>query len=76
MAIVHLMIDDDYVESFVASLDNTKIRIIEKDFQENKILLENSLRDYQLSGEDFKPLTDTMKDIDIWLEGKDENNNL
>jgi len=71
MATIHLLIDDDFVDSFVQSLPREKITIIEKDFEENKIVLQKTLQSYVDATESFIPYQESMEELSSWLSTKE-----
>ena len=71
MTTIHLLIDDDYIETFMASLPKDKISVIEEDFKENKKKLHDTFESYKTNPRDFKPYNESMKDMNVWLKDKE-----
>ncbi len=63
MAVVHLLVDDEYIQSFIDTLDREKIKIVEKDFEKNKKLFEEVFQSYINSDIDFFPYYHGVRDI-------------
>jgi hypothetical protein len=70
MQILHLLIEDDYIEEFVSSLPRDKVTIVEKEFNENKKLLQDELEKYNNEDVEIKPYHESMQDLNIWLKEK------
>lgn len=71
MTTIHLLIDDNYVEEFMAELPKDKITVIEEDFKENTIKLHNELESYQNNKSEFIPFSQSMKNLNSWLKEKE-----
>ena len=71
MQIIHLLVDDDYIDGFVDGLPKDKVTIVEQDFQENKKLLQDELESYQDNSIEFIPYSQSMKNITLWLNDRD-----
>lgn len=71
MAILHLLIDDEYVEDFVDTLDKEKVKVVEEGFESNKVLIQNVLDSYSDDKNSFSPYYDSMKEMSIWLKEKE-----
>ncbi len=71
MTTIHLLIDDDFIDGFVQSLPRDKVTIIEKDFEENRVLLQEALQNYTDATESFIPYQDSMEDLSSWLSTKE-----
>jgi len=69
--IIHLLVDDDYIDGFVDGLPKDKVTIVEQDFQENKKLLQDELESYQDNSIEFIPYSQSMKNITLWLNDRD-----
>ena len=59
--IVHLLIDNAYIEEFMQKLPKDKIVVIEEDFRKNKKLYEESLKEYIDGDKKFTPYYEGMK---------------
>lgn len=70
MQILHLLIEDDYIEEFVSSLPRDKVTIVEKEFDENKKLLQDELEKYNNEDIETKPYHESMQNLNIWLKEK------
>lgn len=71
MTTIHLLIEDDFVESFMASLPKDKITAIEEDFKENKKLLNDELQHYNDDKSAVVPYYESMKELNNWLQEKE-----
>jgi len=67
---IQLLIEDDYIEEFMASLPKDKVSVIELDFQANEKKLHKVVQDYRESKEDFIPYFKSMKNISSWFNAK------
>jgi len=70
--ILHLLVEDSYIDEFAAGLPKDKVTIIEEDFKENQKKLQNTLEDYQNHESGFISYSENMKDINMWLKEKEE----
>ena len=70
MTKIHLLIDDDYVDTFMTTLPKDHVRIIEENFEENKILLQQEFDKYIHNNGKFTPHYENMKVINNWLNKK------
>ena len=68
MASLHLLVDDEYIEEFVNSLDKAKVKVIEKNFEENKTTMQDVLASYNTDDSSFIPYYESMQDMSIWLK--------
>jgi len=68
MQTIHLQIEDDYIEEFFDVISKDKVIIIEKDFDENKILLANELEKYQNNKDSFIVYSESLTNIDNYLK--------
>lgn len=71
MTMVHLLIEDDYVEDFMNTLPKDKITVIEEDFKSNQHLLENELQKYSDDKSSVIPYYESMKELGLWLNEKE-----
>ena len=69
---LHLLVDEEYIESFVALLPKDKVRVVEKNFSENRVLLDNVLKEYKNSTKNFIEYKDSMNDISSWLKEREK----
>ena len=68
MRILHLLVEDDYIETFMETLPKDKITVIEEDFKDNKKKLQNEFDRYKDGDVKFKHYTDSMKELNSWLK--------
>ena len=68
MQTIHLQIEDDYIKEFFDVISKDKVIIIEKDFDENKILLANELEKYQNNKDSFIVYSESLTNIDNYLK--------
>ena len=71
MTSLHLLIEDDYIDEFAQALPKDKVRIVEKNFDENKQKLQTAFEAYCENNTQVKPLQNSMQDLKIWLDQKD-----
>lgn len=71
MTTIHLLVEDDYVDKFVTDLPKEKVIVIEKDFSENIVKLKTTFDIYQNGKSEFISYYESMKNISIWLKGKE-----
>jgi hypothetical protein len=58
--IIHLLIDNAYIEEFMQKLPKDKVIVIEEDFKQNKKLYENSLKEYLDDDKKFTTYYESM----------------
>ncbi len=71
MITLHLLIEDDYVQTLVDSLPKDKVRIIEEDFEQNKQLLKETFNEYNNNNESI-PYSQSMNNITQWLNEREK----
>ena len=71
MQIIHLLVEDDYIESFVGGLVKEKVFIVEKEFEDNKKVLQEILKNYNKNKDEFTPYYESMKNMSVWLQEKE-----
>lgn len=67
---IHLLVEESYIEELMMLLPKDKVKVVEKNFEENKILLQESLESYANGSTPFKGYNESVKDLNVWLEGK------
>jgi hypothetical protein len=67
---IHLLIDDDYIETFMMTLPKNHVTVIEEDFENNKELLNKEFNSYKNNKNKYLPYYESMKSIDSWLNKK------
>ena len=72
MRIVHLLVEDDYIETFMQTLPKDKIVVVEENFKDNKKKLQAELEKYQNDSLKFKDYGESMKELNNWLNGYKE----
>jgi len=65
---IYLLVEDDYLETFMDSLPKEKVIAVEEDFEENQKLLQNILEEYKENQSSFLPYYESMKDVSNWLK--------
>jgi len=70
MISIHLQVDEEYIETFMMTLPKEHVIVVEKDFEENKILLKSELKEYHQNNEAFIPYQESMNNISAWLDVK------
>ena len=68
---IHLLIEEDYIHEFMTTIPKDKIKVIEENFEENKILLYNERKKVDTTEEVYSTYSDSMKSITKWLEEKE-----
>ena len=68
---VHLLVEDNYIESFMESLPKDKVFVIEEEFEKNKKLLNNTLEEYKDENSSVIPYVESMKDLTSWLKERE-----
>ncbi len=71
MRTIHLLVEDDYIESFVEGLPKDMVIVIEEDFRANQKMIEDTLQIYKDDKSDFIPYMQSMKDLNSWLKEKE-----
>jgi hypothetical protein len=61
MISIHLKVDESYIEQLMMMLPKEHVRVVEKDFDENQLLLEKELQKYKENPQDFIKYTDFME---------------
>ncbi|MBL0708114.1 MAG: hypothetical protein JJW00_03610 [Sulfurimonas sp.] len=67
MTALHLLVEDDFIDSFVSSLPE-EVVIVEEDFKANQALLKETINDYENSKDSFVPYHKSMIVLDEWLK--------
>lgn len=65
---VHLLVEDDYLETFMDSLPKEKVIAVEEDFEKNQKLLQDAFEEYKENQSSFLPYYESMKDVSNWLK--------
>jgi hypothetical protein len=69
---LHLLVEDDYIETFIDSLEKEKVVVIEKDFSQNQELLQSEFSNYKEKKLECKTYYASMKELSIWLKEKEQ----
>ena len=69
---IHLLVDENYIEEWMMNLPQDKVKVVEKEFEENKALLADTLKDYQEENENFLSYQKSIIEIKSWLEEKEK----
>lgn len=67
---IHLLVDESYIEELMLLLPKDKVRVVEKNFEENQVLLQDSLEAYRTGVGSFIPCKESIEQINTWLEEK------
>jgi len=67
---LNLLVDEDYIETLVTVLPVDKVRVIEQNFDENIMKLEDSLSSYKNQTQEFVEYTQSMQELNNWFDGK------
>ena len=73
MQILHLLVEDDYIETFVNELSKDRVRIIEKEFIKNRSLLQDALDNYTHKKDSVKLYSESMKELTLWLNAREKS---
>ena len=68
---IHLLVEDDYIQTLMQMLPRDKVTVIEENFEENKILLQDSLQNYRDAKDSFVPYQDSIEELNSWLSTKE-----
>lgn len=68
---IHLLVEDDYIETFIAELPKGKATVIEKDFTENQEHLKDGFSNYLDNKSTLLPYYESMKELSIWLKERE-----
>ncbi len=68
MKTIQLQIEDDYLETFLETLPQDKVRIIDQTFLDNQKILQEELEDFLHGKGEFTSYYDAMKEMDNWLK--------
>lgn len=67
---IHLLVDEDYIEELMMTLPKDKVRVVEKDFEENKLLLKNVFDECSQGSPKLTSYKDSVEIMNTWLEEK------
>ena len=68
---VHLLVEDIYLEAFMDSLPKDKVVVIEKDFEKNQELMQDTLEKYENNSSNFTAYYESMKNLSTWLKERE-----
>ena len=68
MALLHLHVDDDFIDDFLTTLPSDKVKVLDQNFLSNQIKLHNELDNYLTKKSEFTPYHENMGKISTWLE--------
>jgi hypothetical protein len=71
MITVHLLIEDDYLETFMTDLPKDKVVVVEEDFEQNKQKLQDVLGNYSVNEKALVPFYESMKTLNQWLKERE-----
>ncbi|NPA59420.1 MAG: hypothetical protein GXO30_02975 [Epsilonproteobacteria bacterium] len=66
--LIHLLVDNAYIEQLMQELPKDKVVVVEESFKENKKLFEAEVQNYKSNNLKTKDYYESMKDLDSWLE--------
>lgn len=69
---IRLMIEEEFIEEFMNSLPKDKVKVIEENFEENQVVLQETLDNYEIDNSSFAPLNETMNNLSQWLNEKEQ----
>lgn len=78
MQTIQIQVKDSYFEKFLnllQALPQDEIKIIDKQFEDDKKMLHKVLDDYKSGKDEFVPYEEGMKEMDAWLDTLVENEN-
>jgi len=68
MKTIQIQVEDDYLETFLESLPQDKIKIVDQTFIDNQKKLQDELEDFLHGKGKFTPYYEAMKEMDGWLK--------
>ncbi|MEA3229045.1 MAG: hypothetical protein U9P38_08255 [Campylobacterota bacterium] len=67
---INLLVEEEYIDTFMTTLPQDKVIVIEENFEQNRELLKNELSKCTQNSDDLLSYTDSIKELDRWLEKK------
>lgn len=67
MKTIQIQVEDDYIETFLKSLPQDKVRIVDQAFIDNQKKLQEELENFLHGKGEFSPYYETMQEMDNWL---------
>ena len=61
--IIHLLVNNDYIEQLMKELPKDKVVIIEENFKENKKLFEDEIQNYKDNNLETKDYYESMREL-------------
>ena len=68
MKTIQIQVEDDYLETFLASLPQDKVKVIDQTFIDNQKKLQEEFENFLNGKGEFSPYYETMKEMDSWLK--------
>jgi hypothetical protein len=65
---IQILIEDDYLETFLESLPKDKVKIIDQTFIEYQQKLQEELQNFLHGKGEFTPYYEAMKEMDNWIK--------
>jgi hypothetical protein len=65
---IQIQVEDDYLETFLESLPQDKVKIVDQAFLDNQKKLQEELENFQHGKGEFAPYYETMKEMDNWIK--------
>lgn len=73
MKTIQIQIEDDYLETFLETLPQEKVKVVDQTFLDNQKRLQEELDNFLHGKGEFTSYHETMKEMDNWLkEGEKE----
>jgi len=72
MKTIQIQVEDDYLETFLESLPQDKVKVVNQTFIDNQKKLQEELENFFHGKGEFSPYYETMKQMDNWLQEGDK----
>lgn len=72
MRTLQIQVEDDYLETFLETLPQDKVKIVDQTFLDNQKRLQEELENFLQGRGEFTPYYETMKEMDNWLKEGEE----
>lgn len=68
MKTIQIQVADDYLETFLTTLPQDKVKVIDQTFLDNQKRLQEELENFLHGKGEFTSYYETMKEMDSWLQ--------
>ncbi len=66
--LIHLLVDNAYIEQLMQELPKDKVVVVEESFKENKKLFEAEVQNYKSNNLKTKDYYESMRELNSWLD--------